>query len=750
MNAGVVCNISSTCDDINLSDSQNIYGDIPPELKEKTQWVVWKREFRDGKSTKIPLNPQNLSYASTNKPPTWSTFNNAVTAYQTSGDVDGIGFVFTKENGYIAIDFDHAVDENGEINEEIAPFLTLCNSYGEISQSGAGIHIIVKGRIPDGWNNRTEWNGIGIEAYDHGRYFVFTGNHIDSTPLSINPVTEKALRWLGLPLKRGDATPTPPSQPGLKTTILDEHVIELCKTVRGVLWSRLYDDGDLSDFDDDHSKADYAFCCMVAEQTRDPNQIERIFRLSGLHDRTKWGEGRKDSTYGKITVKRAIANTPLIIIPASEEDDHEAEKPVPLMLRPNLEAENFVNQYIDVCSERTSSYPEYHFANALTALSIVSDRRISINTFTTTVYPNLFQFCFGQSSVSKKSTALGYLVDLVTDVYPYGKIPEEFSPQSFIEMLSLDPHSYFCHDEASKFFSAIKKRPNMAEAREIILSLYDNKSYRKRLTAKKGKNAQQSEWNVPEPFLNINFVSTIEATSRVVDEEDFTSGLMPRFLMYYPTYDIPTKPLGEATEDNFRKVGDLQGRYTELSAAIANHPAIRFRLSRGGWDVYNNWEQDQTQSLRRNPDEMTASIFSRYSVIVLKIAMLFTVGSQEFLRWAREADDIAVGELEYHIPDAYVEEAIRQMDGYFIPVALDVRKRITEITSSNLGLKIVRILREKGETVHAELMRRCNLYRENKSSWHFKNALETLLESQEILVKEEEKVRSYRINPRFS
>lgn len=738
---------NSISTEINPSNFGNSFDNIPVELKQTPHWVVMKKGVRDnGKTTKIPLNPLNLSNASTNNPKTWTTFETAVEAYQASDEADGIGFVFTENTGYIAIDLDLAVDESGKINGEITSFLTLCDSYSEFSCSGTGIHTIVKGRIPDGWGNRTDWNNIGIEAYDHGRYFVFTGNHIASTPSSINPVTEEALQWLGRHLKRNDAPPSSLPQPGPTSPILDEHVIELCRAEKGVLWSRLFEEGDISTHDNNHSTADYAFCCMVAEQTHDPEQIDRLYRLSKLHDRTKWDEERKDSTYGRNTILKAIEDTPLIDSPTSNKDDYEAEKPVPLMLRPNIEADNFVNQYKHVNSGRTSSYQEYHYANALTALSVASSRKIYIETFTGVIYPNLYQFCFGQTSTSMKSTAQWYMTEMIEEAFPFGKIPEEFSPESFIEILSNEPNCYFIQDEASKFFNAIKKKPHMAEAHEIILSLYDNRPYRKKLVTKRGKNAERSEFIIREPFLNLNFVSTIQATSKAVDEEEFTSGLFPRFLMYHPTYEITKKPLGEVTDDKKKSVTDLYRRYTELASVIANHPPIRFHLSQSGWDIYNSWADEKFKNLIKHQDEMAASIFSRYSISTLKIAMLLTLGSQEFERWVKDEKD----STEYFIPDDYVTEVIRQMDEYFIPVALSIHERFAEIKSNNLGAKIKRLLKEKGEMGRPDLIRHCNLYRENKTSWHFDNAIQTLLESQEVWMRKEEKSIYYRINSMYS
>jgi putative DNA primase/helicase len=42
--------------------------------------------------------------------------------------------------------------------------------YQEVSPSGTGVHIIVKGKLPEGRSRRGK-----IEAYSRERFFTFTG-----------------------------------------------------------------------------------------------------------------------------------------------------------------------------------------------------------------------------------------------------------------------------------------------------------------------------------------------------------------------------------------------------------------------------------------------------------------------------------------------------------------------------------------------------------------------------------------------
>ena len=94
---------------------------IPEELRERPQWVVWRREERDGKPTKIPYQARVRARASTTDPATWSSYQDASAAAEAEG-VDGLGFVFSEDDPFAGVDFDGCVDGE-DVNPHVA---TLC------------------------------------------------------------------------------------------------------------------------------------------------------------------------------------------------------------------------------------------------------------------------------------------------------------------------------------------------------------------------------------------------------------------------------------------------------------------------------------------------------------------------------------------------------------------------------------------------------------------------------------------------
>jgi putative DNA primase/helicase len=131
---------------------------IPKELIERRRWVCWQIEYREGRPTKVPINPQTGARASSTDPQTWSDYATAVKARERLR-LNGVGFVFSASDPYIGIDLDNCRNpETGEIAPKALKIVKLLNSFTEISPSGCGLHIFVRGKLPLGGNRR---NGIG-------------------------------------------------------------------------------------------------------------------------------------------------------------------------------------------------------------------------------------------------------------------------------------------------------------------------------------------------------------------------------------------------------------------------------------------------------------------------------------------------------------------------------------------------------------------------------------------------------------
>jgi putative DNA primase/helicase len=144
---------------------------IPEELRVRPQWVVWKAVGE--KPDKVPYSAKTGRKASSTDLMTWSTFEEVLGAYETSG-YDGVGFVFSSGDPYAGVDLDHCRDpETGEIKRWAAEVVSGLDSYTELSPSGKGLHIIVKGKVPKSLNRDQ------IEMYCTERFFTMTGHVVE-------------------------------------------------------------------------------------------------------------------------------------------------------------------------------------------------------------------------------------------------------------------------------------------------------------------------------------------------------------------------------------------------------------------------------------------------------------------------------------------------------------------------------------------------------------------------------------------
>lgn len=196
---------------------------IPLELRKLKQWVNWT-------GSKVPLHPRTLNSASSTDPATWGTFKRALANVE-QGRADGIGFMFTEDDPYVGIDLDKCRDpETGVLEEWAEQIVQRFNSYTEVSISGTGVHICVRGVLSGKGRNTPRG-----EMYDRNRYFTFTGNRVDGTPSDINERAEEVdilYEELGPDASGGLTSATQPMTPP-GSCLEDDEVIDRACVSKG-------------------------------------------------------------------------------------------------------------------------------------------------------------------------------------------------------------------------------------------------------------------------------------------------------------------------------------------------------------------------------------------------------------------------------------------------------------------------------------------------------------------------------------
>ena len=297
------------------------------DLINYSNWLVWKKEIRNGKETKLPYNAKNDKSAKTNESSTWANYKNAVKTYQ-NGGYDGIGFVFSVVDPFCGIDLDKCRDpETEKIDQWAKNVIKKLHSYTEVSPSGTGIHIIVKAELPPGGNKTgnlpVDWeapSGAEIEMYDQKRYFTMTLHKLEGAPAQAEDRQKEieALHNKVFSQKEREQKREQNYKPKNNLTLTDQELIDKAKQAQNSNKFRTLWEGDISSYKS-HSEADQALCDLLAFWTKkDPERMDQLFRQSGLM-REKWDRKWGDSTYGFKTIENAIAFTQDIYSPQQKE-----------------------------------------------------------------------------------------------------------------------------------------------------------------------------------------------------------------------------------------------------------------------------------------------------------------------------------------------------------------------------------------------------------------------------------------------
>ena len=280
----------------------NKYENLPQYLKDNAKFCVWKQESGKGK---VPYQV-NGKRAKANKVNTFTDFKNALDVVD---KFDGLGIgIFNKIS---AIDIDNCIDASGNYSDLAKDVMDIFKgSYIERSPSGKGIRVIF---LIDGFsydkrlyfiNNQK----LGLEVYVAGstnKYVTITGNVINQGKILL--ANDKLQVLLDKYMQR-PKTNTGIANEESSSFLSDSSVIEKASaSATGGKFKALWE-GDISAYPS-QSEADLALCSILAFWCgRDINQMDRLFQQSGLM-RDKWHRVQSGSTYGQITLEKAIANT---------------------------------------------------------------------------------------------------------------------------------------------------------------------------------------------------------------------------------------------------------------------------------------------------------------------------------------------------------------------------------------------------------------------------------------------------------
>jgi primase-polymerase (primpol)-like protein len=169
---------------------------IPPELTQLPQWVLWRYENGGGpKPTKVPYQARaHLYRADSTDPRTWAGYQTAREMALYHGEsVAGIGFVFSQKDPFCGIDCDSVWPSDATETPVWAAGILeqFADTYSEVSPSGTGVKLWCKARAPR--SGKWPIDSGAIEVYNDNRYFAMTGCHAGVLAISDHQLDVEAL-----------------------------------------------------------------------------------------------------------------------------------------------------------------------------------------------------------------------------------------------------------------------------------------------------------------------------------------------------------------------------------------------------------------------------------------------------------------------------------------------------------------------------------------------------------------------------
>ena len=218
----------------------------------------------------------------------WSTLDEAATACETNPNINGVGIRLGKYLNTVCIDLDEVDDV--QTDDRVKALMRMFPSYTEVSTSGHGIHIFIKGSKGSitASKKAVDLGGIStkLEIYDSDRYMITTGHAIGEYREIRG--CQKALTELLKQFKEDEAENTVIEVVN-DTTMPDAICAKLMEDRKTAALMK-YNKNDLKEFfkvetygDADLSSLDMSLMNEIAYLTCDYNKAVEVFKRSDLY-----------------------------------------------------------------------------------------------------------------------------------------------------------------------------------------------------------------------------------------------------------------------------------------------------------------------------------------------------------------------------------------------------------------------------------------------------------------------------------
>lgn len=193
---------------------------MPAAMRDLPQWHFWRLEEVEGRNglQKVPYYVNGAKrhgeLGGEKDRRLLVSFDVVLERFAKALHYTGVGFAFLQGDGLVGIDLDWKETHDGQPMPHHLQIVDGCDSYTEVTPSGKGVHVIVRGQCES-----FKHDPVGVEVYCGGRYFTCTGQRLDDRPADVRQLPPMALAYMQMLVqqskdaaraaRRGAAAPLP-------------------------------------------------------------------------------------------------------------------------------------------------------------------------------------------------------------------------------------------------------------------------------------------------------------------------------------------------------------------------------------------------------------------------------------------------------------------------------------------------------------------------------------------------------------
>lgn len=299
--------------------------------------------------------------------------------------------------------------------------------------------------------------------------------------------------------------------------------------------------------------------------------------------------------------------------------------------------ETFVERYIRWATILTDASPQYHQAGAFTLLGSLIASTVRLETSYGDVTPNLWFNILGETTLTRKSTAMSIAIRLLKEIDEDVIVATDGTSEGILTGLQGrdGKSSLFYRDEITGLFQAMLSKDYMSDMPEHLTKLYDGDMVKRLL--------RKEEITVKEPVFLILCGGIKTKVQLMLSEEHIASGFIPRFIFITAEPDISRmRPLGPRINQNDEwreaiknELIDLRNHYNQeveikQGRKVVSTERTKFSvaLTKDAWARYNEFELLMIKSALDTGMSYLTPVYDRLAKSTLKAAILIAASRQ--------------------------------------------------------------------------------------------------------------------------